>query len=161
MKYIQCPDDYNQIYNSNIVGVHQQSLFLAGGITGCGDWQSDVASKLTGKYLIVVNPRRKVWDDKITTLEQVTWEFEAISRCKNILFWFTPPTMNPITLLEYGKVLENREQFHGHNIFVGCHPDYVRREDVIVQTKLARPKSKIKVYDNLDEMIKVINDKFR
>lgn len=161
MKYIQCPDDFNSIYDTSISSAYQHRIFLAGGITGCGDWQSEVASKITGKYTIVVNPRRKNWDDSITTKEQVTWEFEAIRRCDNIFFWFTPPTMNPITLLEYGKVLENREQFHGNQIFVGCHPEYARREDVIVQTKLARPKSNIKVYDNLDEMVKVINDKFK
>lgn len=81
--------------------------------------------------------------------------------CRHIMFWFTPPTLNPITLFEYGKVLGDKEGWRAYSIFVGCHPEYARREDVIVQTKLARPHSRIVVHDNLDDMIKVINDKFK
>lgn len=92
MKYIQCPDDYTTIDKPTYIWA---KLFLAGGITGCDDWQSYVVNHITASDLAVINPRRQVWDSSITTEEQVTWEFKATQKCNHILFWFTPPTMNP------------------------------------------------------------------
>ena len=39
------------------------SLFLAGGITDCPDWQDEAIAMLRGSPLTVVNPRRPDWPE--------------------------------------------------------------------------------------------------
>ena len=34
------------------------TVFLAGGITGCVDWQKEIASRLRDLPLVLLNPRR-------------------------------------------------------------------------------------------------------
>jgi hypothetical protein len=131
MIHFQCPRDVSELdelAKTNFI------VFLAGGITGCDDWQLKVVNRLQDvKGLVLVNPRREFFDkDKISIKEQIEWEYEAIKKSKEIAFWFTPPTLNPITLFEYGKCLVNKEKA----VLVGIHPDYARREDVIIQTEL-------------------------
>lgn len=69
-RVIIAPDDFEE--NGTI------KLFLAGGITNCPDWQSEMIEKLSFiKNLTVFNPRRKnfpIHDPKASE-EQITWEF--------------------------------------------------------------------------------------
>lgn len=131
MKYIQCPEVYKPKPTD-------YSVFLAGGITGCDDWQKWVVEELKTlkllKNLVIINPRRENWNSSIKNEEQITWEFEHIRKCNVVCFYFTPPTLNPITLLEYGKLLVSNK-----DLIVHVHPDYARKDDVCIQTKLERP----------------------
>lgn len=65
--------------------------FLAGGITNCPDWQSEVIENLQKydqKYqneldsLVIFNPRRPNFpiDDPNASLQQITWEFQELQR---------------------------------------------------------------------------------
>ena len=126
------------------------SLFLAGGITGCFDWQKEAVKLLdavqTGFFgpnkedLVVLNPRREHWpmNDPAASEKQIEWEFEHLQKATMILFWFPPETLCPITLFEYGKWLVKNKP-----IFVGCDPEYKRLEDVKTQTRLERPYMKV------------------
>lgn len=117
---------------------YKKALFLAGSITGAYDWQSYAAEKLS--MYDVVNPRRANYStmDPAVELEQITWEFDHLKHCSNILFWFSHETLAPITLFEYGsmlrKVVERSNDVQ--HVFVGVHPDYKRKSDVMIQTKL-------------------------
>lgn len=127
-----------------------QTLFLAGGISNCPDWQSPVAELLEERTtLTVFNPRRNGWNmensDEEST-KQIIWEHKHLDQSETILFWFPMETLCPITLFEYGKFLVS-----GKALIVGAHPEYQRRLDLEVQTKLERPN--LKVWDNLDDMI--------
>lgn len=51
-----------------------------------------------------------------------------------ILFWFPCETLCPITLYELGAWSMSDKP-----LFVGVHPAYQRRQDVEIQTRLARP----------------------
>jgi len=55
-----------------------------------------------------------------------------------ILFWFPCETLCPIVLYELGAWSMTDKQ-----IYVGVHPDYKRKQDVEIQTKLARPSVSI------------------
>lgn len=114
------------------------SIFLAGGISNCPNWQSGVVENLRGFDITVVNPRRVTFDifNAGEASKQIEWEHKHLSLCNNILFWFPKETVCPITLLEYGKFLSPKS---GKNLFVGCHPEYSRSLDLDVQTKLERP----------------------
>jgi hypothetical protein len=125
-----------------------RSLFLAGGITACGDWQRDISHALADLPFDVLNPRRANFpmDDPNAAEEQIRWEHRYIRRATAVLFWFPSETLCPITLYELGTCT-----MMGKPLFVGTHPAYARRSDVIIQTRLARPE--IVVVDSLDALL--------
>jgi hypothetical protein len=120
-----------QTYNGN-----ETSLFLAGGITGCPDWQKDLVFLLQGMPLTLLNPRRALFpmDDPDTAWAQIEWEHIHLSLATAITFWFPRETLCPITLYELGAWSMTKKP-----LFVGVHPAYQRRQDVFIQTALARP----------------------
>lgn len=133
MKYVEAPDR---------VPIETQGpiLFAAGGITGCPDWQKelqDLLSEVPGVYL---NPRRAVFPmDKPEEAErQIRWEHVGLRMATAISFWFAKETIQPIVLFELGSALERWHVAPGNPraLFIGVHPDYPRRQDVEIQTKL-------------------------
>jgi len=126
-----------------------KSIFLAGGITNCPDWQGPVANRINElTNLVIFNPRRNGWDmnaDLEESRKQILWEDMHLKLSDIILFWFPEETLCPITLLELGKYLMSDAR-----LIVGTHPNYQRRFDVEVQTSLVRD---IPVWDDLDAMV--------
>lgn len=114
----------------------ETSVFLAGGITDCPDWQARMAKHLSNSGLIVLNPRRANFpvDDPDAAPAQIKWEFVHLRLATIVLFWFCAETLNPIVLYELGAWSMTDKP-----IFVGSDPDYERIQDVKLQTKLARP----------------------
>ena len=146
-RYFECP----RVAEPALKGTHT-SMFLAGGITNCPDWQAGAKDAVLDQTdLLVFNPRRATFDtsDPSATKVQIHWEHYHLKFADIRLFWFPKETLCPITLFEYGKWLK-------HPVVVGTHPDYERREDVIVQTALER--SDVVIRDNLDD---VLEDLFR
>jgi hypothetical protein len=143
MKYIECPEVYNGKENS---------LFLAGGISNCKDWQKEMVDLLIDTDLVLINPRRESFDisKKNIEEEQISWEFNHLDKSGAVLFWFPSETVCPITLYELGKMSKTSKP-----IFVGVDKNYARKNDVIIQTKLIRPEVEI-VYSlkELAEQIK-------
>jgi hypothetical protein len=139
MEYVEAPQQYTG---------NRFSVFLAGGITGCPDWQSDVVRALKEKEWAVFNPRRANFPihDPAAAREQIEWEFKHLRRANAILFWFPCETLCPIVLYELGRwaALDGE-------IFVGVHPDYARKQDVEIQLSLARPD--VHVVYSLDALI--------
>lgn len=129
-------------------------IFMAGGITNCPDWQSEMAQKLLagcakqGRGAILLNPRRDDFDitNPDISTEQIKWEHDALHCADLIMFWFPCETLCPITLYELGTWTNQKEI----PVFIGVHPDYKRAFDVKLQTRLKRPA--IKIADSLDEL---------
>ncbi len=149
MRYVQCPKEFDG---------KGPSLFLAGGITHCPDWQSEMIDLLWGPLttteLTLVNPRRENFDisnDNLTK-EQIEWEYRHLQRVWSVLFWFPYASLCPITLFELGKMLNTPK-----TLYVGCHPNYKRRLDLEVQLKLAKPRLQI-VYSIQDLADQVVAD---
>lgn len=127
MIYVQCP----QVYNG-----HGRALFLAGGISNCPDWQTEMASRLHDTDWVLLNPRRVdfAMDDPTAAEEQIRWEHAHLRRATAVLFWFPCETLCPITLYELGTWSASTKP-----LFIGLHPAYQRRQDVEIQTRLSRP----------------------
>jgi len=124
----------------SLVATTELSVFLAGGITGCPDWQQDMRKLLQDTDLILFNPRRANFPigDPGAALEQIAWEHYHLRTASAILFWFPRETLCPIVLYELGAW-----SMADKPIFVGVHPDYPRRKDVEIQTQLVRPEVKV------------------
>lgn len=134
MRYVESPEVLEQKAGTT-------SVFLAGGITGCPDWQTEIAGELGNvDKLILLNPRRAnfLTHDPGAALEQITWEHEHLRKADAILFWFPCETICPIVLYELGAWSMTDKP-----IFVGVHPKYQRRQDVEIQTDLTRPDVEI------------------
>lgn len=158
MEYIECPDSvaYHIVsYCGSWEMPHpNQCLFLAGSITGAWNWQQVAKDKLLDKFHIL-NPRRESFDKSNLDVEreQIEWEHEYLEYTHNILFYFSNETLAPITLLEYGCYLASDKK-----LFVCVHPEYKRKNDVVIQTELRRPEQKI--YFNFDEFLEEVKNEY-
>ena len=130
MIYIEAPEELKECDRA-------RSLFLSGGITSCPDWQFEMVTRLTSTNLVLLNPRRQNFPigNLKAAEEQITWEHNALRLATEILFWFPKETICPIVLYELGSWSMSAKK-----IYVGVHPDYERRRDVEIQTRLVRPE---------------------
>ena len=138
MTYVEAP---------NTIESDKKSLFLAGGITGCGPWAFKLIENLSDLDIVVFNPRRENFpiDDPSAAKAQITWEYVHLRKSFAISFWFGPETIQPIVLFELGSwVVSNKP------LVIGVHPEYKRKQDVEIQTALARPD--IKIVYSLDDL---------
>ena len=134
MKYIEAQNRVK--LGKNDMDFTYKSTFLAGSITGAWNWQ-ERATEVLIPHFNVFNPRRSNYStfDPAVEKEQITWEHDHLLFCENILFYFSHETLAPITLFEYGKMLAI-SQWAQLNIFTCIHPEYKRKNDVLIQTEL-------------------------
>lgn len=96
------------------------TVFLAGGISGCRDWQQDVINNLfrmidkDDSQVVVYNPRQKDFNvnDQSATDDQI----------------------QPICLYELGRYTKN---VFGYKQVISVEKDYIRERDVVTQVALA------------------------
>lgn len=136
----------------------RKSIFLAGGITGCGDWQADLIFELenlndSGLFdlggLVIFNPRRDNFDvmDMEVKIEQIRWEHKCLEKCDICSFFFpASESVQPITLYELGKYMDKDVWV------VGIQNGYLRAEDVKIQ--LALDGNSCVIYDSYEEAIR-------
>ena len=88
-----------------------KKIFLAGSIEmgKAEDWQQKVITAVSDFEKVIYNPRRENWDstwaqtiDNPKFKEQVRWELESLENSDLIVMNFTPDTMSPISLMEFG-----------------------------------------------------------
>jgi hypothetical protein len=144
MEYIEAPEEYSG---------NERSLFLAGGISNCPNWQLGLVRLLENENILLFNPRRKSFpvNDSNAPKKQIEWEYKYLKKAGIISFWFPKETLCPITLYELGKAYMTNK-----SIFVGINPGYERKLDIEVQTKLARPE--IEIVYSLDKLAGQIKD---
>lgn len=154
MIYTEAPNrkDCGNSWNFN------RNIFLAGSISGAHDWQKTAAEKLL-PYFNVFNPRRTNYStfDPNEEYRQIAWEHEYLGLCETILFFFSFETLAPITLLEFGALLESskREECE-KTLYIAIHPEYKRKNDVLIQTELRNPRWLKNITFSLNETIEQI-----
>ena len=128
-------------------------LFLAGGITGCEDWQARIVKLLdtVGWGGTILNPRRFNFPmgDPTAADAQIAWEHMMLRAADEIVFWFCSETVQPIVLYELGAWSMTTKR-----IFVGVNEFYERRQDVMLQTQLARPH--VPIVESLEALVAMI-----
>ncbi len=137
MHYIEAPGETNRVDLTFYL-----SLFLAGGITGCPDWQKEAVEELKDCDIVVFNPRRANFPigNSNAAKRQIAWEYDKLKRSDLISFWFPKETICPIVLYELGAWSKTNKA-----IVVGVHPEYTRRRDVEIQMSLVRPRLEVQV----------------
>lgn len=156
MKLIKCPVTLIDVCPVPDIELGR-FVFVAGGITNCPDWQGYITEQFKDQPgLFLIDPRRDNFDasDPLMSDKQIEWEFYHLHNSDAIMFWFPEETLCPITLYELGVWAGMGFQRNRHNrkqIFVGCHPNYKRRFDVIKQLSMLRPE--VIVRDSLEDLI--------
>lgn len=150
MIYIEAPEYYD--FDGT-----DTTVFMAGGITGCPDWQAEMVRLLADTDLVLFNPRRFDFPDDIRqaseeTQVQIQWEHQYLKRADKILFWFpySETSVCPISLFELGFWLHSDKP-----LAVGVEPGYAREADVHIQVPLQRPE--IQVVSSLEDLAKEIS----
>lgn len=151
MIYVQCPASVGT------EDTFKRRIFIAGGISGCPDWQSELEKRIRTELkfnddVVLVNPRRNDMTEFTAeeNRDQIDWESQQLACADVIWFWFPWYTLCPITLFELGKSLNSSAK-----LIVGCHPAYQRARDVQHQLLLSRPD--VIVHDNWAPMIDELN----
>jgi len=139
------------------------SVFLAGGITDCPEWQCQVIEGLqdAGEDVVVLNPRRRDFPIHAAS-EQITWEYHALNCADIFSIWFSSgPSVQPICMYELGRHLAKRSRnsirealntdglLAIEKIAIGIEPGYLREQDVRVQTSLVSPILSRRITDSL------------
>lgn len=128
----------NESYTVETISENKK-LFIAGGISNCSDWQSVVINRYADSaHLTIYNPRRKDYVKELE-VEQICWEFKHLQDADIIIFWFAKETVCPISLYELGKWGNATNK----KVVIGVDPEYSRKNDVIIQTSLARPELEV------------------
>ena len=127
MEYVECPKVWERLPG-------QPSVFLAGGITGCPDWQKKLARELVLTNYAVLNPRRRPFPmgDPSATEQQITWEFQHLRKADVIAFWFCKESIQPIALFELGAWSKQKDPA----VIVGVEHGYPRQVDIAIQMGL-------------------------
>src|SRR5436190_14736780 len=128
MQYIEAPHEYRG---------SGPSVFLAGGISDCKNWQSEMVAALKQTNVTVLNPRRTVFPagDLEENRRQIAWEYHHLELANLVAFWFPPETLCPIALFELGALCALSRP-----LVVGADPHYARRSDLETQLKIRRPE---------------------
>jgi len=129
-------------------------VFLAGGITNCSDWQSNVISTLQEldespetcslDSLVLFNPRRENFpiNDPSAASTQISWEFQWLERADILSMYFANSSSDqPICMYELGRNIARMQMRFPtdwmHRIVVSIEQGYTRTNDVCIQTLLA------------------------
>ena len=124
------------------------SIFLAGGISHCPDWQSTISGMFDKKYSLF-NPRRPNMTvfKKEDSDYQIEWECKYLNFCDHIIFWFPKESVCPITLFELGKYTATDK-----NIVIGIEKGYTRSFDIMKQMSLLNGRN-IRIVSTLKEIV--------
>ena len=146
------------------------SCFLAGGITGCWNWQEKVIECLEQykgtENLIIFNPRRETFDvtNQDAAFEQIKWEFDALQKADIFSMYFCGgESDHPICMYELGRNLMAKTY---DDVVVSIEPGYRRAQDVIIQMELAlNGKNQAHVYatpeSHASEIMKIYNRRLK
>lgn len=131
------------------------TVFLAGGISNCAEWQFEVIDLLrpVTQPLTLLNPRRSPFpmDDPSAMEQQIAWEFEALDHCAVVSMWFSAgESVQPICMYEWGRQVAKRASYPW-TLTLGIEPGYKREQDVRIQTRLACPEVAIRIATTLEQ----------
>jgi hypothetical protein len=129
------------------------SVFLAGSIEmGVAEnWQEKIERELHDmENICILNPRRDYWDSSWKQdiedpqfNEQVSWELNALEKADLIIFYFSPETKSPVSMLELGLFARSRKAI------VCCPKGFWRKGNVDIVCK----RYGVEQVNSLEELI--------
>lgn len=128
------------------------TVFLAGGIQKCPEWQIEIVKLLSDELITILNPRRKNFPihDPNAAKEQIEWEFHRLNNSDIFSMWFSNADSDqPICMYELGRHLVLHRD-HPETIVIGVEPGYRRAQDVVIQSGLVDSSLSLRISNNLE-----------
>lgn len=135
------------------------SVFLAGSIEmGLAEnWQEKIESGLKDiENICILNPRRDDWDagwkqnsENAQFSEQVNWELEGLEKASMIVFYFSPETKSPVSMLELGLFARTGK------LLVCCPEGFWRKGNIDIVCK----RYGVKQVATIEELIQAIKNR--
>lgn len=137
--------------NDELPEDHNKTIFLAGGITNCPQWQEKVIKELEmlepiNAHATVFNPRRKdfSFNNTYEVYQQIKWEFDRLEQMDIFSMYFCDAdSVQPICLYELGRnIVRMQNRFPNDwkdRIVISIEPGYTRKDDVLIQMDLCAP----------------------
>ena len=123
------------------------SVFLAGGITNCKDWQKTVIEVLKDDNITIYNPRQDNFDvhNPGAAYNQILWEYTRLEQMDIFSMYFCDDNSDqPICMYELGRnIVRMQNRFPTDwekRIIISVESGYKRKNDVIIQSGLAAPQ---------------------
>ena len=121
------------------------------------NWQDQIIEELNDIDAgYILNPRRDNWDaswqqsiENEVFTEQVNWELEALEKADIIIFYFSPETKSPVSMLELGLFARTKKAI------VCCPNGFWRKGNIDVVCQ----RYQIKQVETLNELVKEIKQK--
>lgn len=138
---------------------NEKVVFLAGSIENgvAEDWQAALAEQLQVPHLVMLNPRRKVWDatweqsiENPLFAEQVAWELEGLELADLVVMNFIPLTLSPISLLEFGLFARSGK------MIICCAHGFWRKGNVDVVCQRYGIRQVAKLADLAEEILAIL-----
>jgi len=145
---VEAPNEIYSIQNET----ENLKVFVAGGMSNCPNWQQEFIQEFKNyNYITLFNPRRAEFDttDPKASEKQIVWEYRHLEEADVIIYWFSRGSLNPIVLYELGKYINTDKK-----IIIGIDPEYERKSDVEIQSKLTNYKDKF--YTTIKDMANAI-----
>ncbi len=145
------------IYPPNPIPEKGNTIFLAGSIEQdhAENWQENLMKHIDNQDVIILNPRRKDWDESWKEeienplfFEQVEWELKGQERADLIVMYFDPKTQSPISLLELGLFAQTKK------MLVCCPKGYWKKGNVDIVCR----RYQIPQVENLYNLIENIKE---
>lgn len=143
------------------------TLFLAGSIDNGNAplWHAQVVQDIES-YLVnrpvnmsldlkYLNPRRADWDKSASTddlTDQIVWELDGIKKSDIVLFYFSPESKAPVTMLEFGLCLGMKK-----HIIAYCPTEFYRETNVRVTNDWLTSNSRA-VHADYSEFIRCVGE---
>lgn len=136
---------------------NHKSVFLAGSIEmgKAVEWQQYIIDETQHKEITLLNPRRLDWNadlelsiNNAVFFEQVNWELEGLEVADLIIFYFSPHTKSPVTLLEFGMYARSNK------LVVCCPEGYWRKGNVDIVCQ----RYGVRQVGQLEEIVQLIKD---
>ena len=118
------------------------TVFLAGGITGCRDWQKETIEhlrKFVGRddtQVVVYNPRQEDFVGNYNlnaTIDQIIWEYQYLNQVDIFSMYFVGGNqIQPICMYELGRYIKPYEEEQ----VISVEKNYIRKIDVVNQVAL-------------------------
>lgn len=133
-------------------------IFLAGGITGCRDWQKECVEWLDEilyndyeRNVLIYNPRRDKWDmnNPSAAYQQIEWEFRNLEKMDIFSMYFctSDTSVGPICFYELGRYICRMQMRFPNSwqrrIVISTDKGYSRANDVCYQTGFAGDEIRI------------------
>ena len=140
-------------------------VFLAGGVIPDNDWRDEVIAYFKEKWkhkkgIVFFSPVRPTcnFNDVDDLRKQIEWEQKYINACGMLDSFYFPDSQyhQPMSFYELGRCIGKRKQdpfgnWRGNDVFISVNKNYFRKNDIIIQTEVAKVGKNAKEVESVAE----------